>query len=303
MCSLKIRAKRTLPEPEKGDGVNAVPLKIANTRLMGLCYPAFILGPSGQLRKDMPMKRISLFATLWLLAFSMIPVMPVQAQRLTRVQFADGSGTIGLAPGWKIINAGNGAVQAQGSNGAVIMLGIPFGVVSKDVEAQFPDIPGSQLFPGSPRVDFSDATRAALDMMRFNAQHSSGAIRNIKLRAVEPAPMPNGKAVFIRYAATLNGKPSELFGLYAIMPLDNTQGMFYSSTVAAPRVVYAKTLPTMMAMWASWSLSNATIRKRLQDAAKALGEVDVQGITDSVLSYRRDVAIKAARDFQEYLRQ
>jgi hypothetical protein len=183
------------------------------------------------------------------------------------------------------------------------MLGIVVNVVSRGVERKFPELPAAAVFPGVPRVDFHDPARAAVDIIRFTSQHSSVTTQNLKIKAIEPAAFPNGKAVFMRFASTVNGKDIETFGLYAIMPVDDATGVFYYSAVAADRASYPTLLPTMMKMWMSWSLSTATIRKRLQEATRTLGEIDVQGITDSVLAERRRVAEKAARDFQEYIRQ
>ena len=72
-----------------------------------------------------------------------------RTQTLSRYQFPDGSGSISLAPGWKILNAGNGAVAAKGASGA-ISLGIPLPVVSRNVAAQFPGIPSACLVSGQP---------------------------------------------------------------------------------------------------------------------------------------------------------
>jgi hypothetical protein len=59
----------------------------------------------------------------------------------------------------------------------------------------------------------------------------------------------------------------------------------------------------MMKMWNSWSISDALMQKRLQDATEALAKVDVVGTMNSVMEHRRDVALKAAREFQKYIRQ
>ena len=115
--------------------------------------------------------------------------------------------------------------------------------------------------------------------------------------------MPNGKAAFIRCSATYDGKTFEFFGLYEILPANESTGAFYYSAVVAPKESYAAQFPTMVKMWRSWSLSKSTIDSRLQNAAAILGSIDVQGISDSIMSHRREAAEAAARDFQEYLRQ
>jgi hypothetical protein len=225
------------------------------------------------------------------------------AQQLTRKTFSDGSGSIGIAPGWHVQSAANGTVSALGPHGASIALGLTVPCVPHNVADFYPGIPAAALFPGMPRLDFTDPARAAVDLIRHTARTSSTKIENIRIKAIEPTDVPNGKAAFIRYSATYNGKVAEFFGLYEILPVNESTGAFYYSAVAAPKEAYAAQFPVMMKMWRSWSLSKSTIDKRLQEAAATLGSIDVQGITDSVMSHRREVAEKAARDFQEYVRQ
>jgi hypothetical protein len=229
--------------------------------------------------------------------------VPLVAQQLTRKTFSDGSGSIGIAPGWHLQSAGNGAAFAAGPRGASIALGITVPCVPHNVADYYPAIPPGALFPGMPRLDFTDPARAAVDLIRHTARTSSVKFTNLRFKAIEPTGIPNGKAAFIRYSATYNGKNVEFFGLYEILPVNESTGAFYYSAVGAPKESYAAQFPTMMKMWRSWSLSKSTIDRRLQDAATTLGSIDVQGVTDSVMSHRREVAEQAARDFQEYLRQ
>ena len=239
-----------------------------------------------------------------LLTLALLFAVPLcgRTQTLSRYAFPDGSGFIGLAPGWKILTAGNGAVAAKGADGA-ISLGIPLPIVSRNVAAQFPGIPSAALFPGSLRVDFSDPARAAVDMMHALDRKTPGSLRSIKIKAVEYVPVERGKAAFIRYSVTLNGVPTEAFGLYTLMPVDASQGLFVYSIVCASKDTYGKALPTMMAMWHSWSLSDAVIRKRLQDAAAALGEIDVVRARNEVMARRRKAAEDAAAACAAYIRQ
>ncbi len=59
----------------------------------------------------------------------------------------------------------------------------------------------------------------------------------------------------------------------------------------------------MMKMWNSWSVSDKTLKSRLAEAAKALGEVDVAVTVDSVVKNRREVAENAAHDWNDVIRQ
>ncbi len=222
------------------------------------------------------------------------------AQKLTSTHLPDDSGTIGLAQGWKLLpGSGGGVALLSGPSGAMMSLGMPVAVVVKGVENQFPDVP--VVFPGVPRVDFSDAVQAQVDLMEFLGPKAG--VKLLKFRAVEPVQMPNGVAAFTRVAATIKGKPFESFGLYAIMPVDNAQGMFYFSEISAPAKDYPRLYSTMMAMWNSWSVSDKTLKSRLAGAAKALGEVDVAGTVDSVVRNRREAGERAAEKWNDVIRQ
>ncbi len=115
--------------------------------------------------------------------------------------------------------------------------------------------------------------------------------------------MPNAVAAFTRVAALIKGKPFESFGLYAIMPIDNAQGMFYFSEVSAPAKDHPRLYPTMMAMWNSWSVSDKTLKAHLAGAAKALGEVDVAATVDEVVKHRREAGEHAAEQWNDVIRQ
>jgi hypothetical protein len=222
------------------------------------------------------------------------------AQKLTMTSFPDGSGKIGVANGWKMTAGVNGAVDLAGSNGAEMHLGIPTNVVTRGVEAIFPDV-GAAAFPGVPRVDFNDPVRAMLDIVAQVGPKVG--VRITKLHAVEYVPWQNGRAALIRYSANIKGKSYEAFGFYSIMPIDNVQGMFYFSVMTAPTAHFKKQFPAMLAMWKSWSLNDATTKKRLDDAAKALAGVDYAGTMDAVHRERKAAGERTAARFNAYIRQ
>ncbi len=222
-----------------------------------------------------------------------------QTVPLTRVRFADSSGTIGVAQGWRLTASANGAASLTGPNGATMNLGIPLNVVVTGVENQFPDVPG--VFPGVPRVSFSSPIQALADLLK-----ALGPIQGLKIsrfQAVEPTPWYRGGAAYIRTSLTLRGKPFENFGLYAIMPVNSAQALFYFSNISAPSADYRRQYPLMMAMWNSWSVNPALIKARLAGAAKALAEVDFPGTVNSVVANRRAAAEHAALQWNLYIRQ
>ncbi|MGC4045995.1 MAG: hypothetical protein QM758_19555 [Armatimonas sp.] len=229
----------------------------------------------------------------------------VSAQGLKNVRFPDGSGKVGVAAGWNVKQSGNGAVVLGGPGGAEVMLGINIPVISSNVGQQYAGsgIPDAALFPGSARVNFNNPVIATLDMVTFLARQAKVPARITKIRRVEPVAWANGRAALVQFSSVVNGKPIETYGLFAIQPIDNVQALFYFSSVAAPAGNYAKALPTMLAMWKSWGVSQDTQRQRLEAASKSLAEVDWAGAMDSVTQHRRQVAETAARQFDRYIRQ
>lgn len=233
-----------------------------------------------------------------------------QTVKLTTHRFPDGSGQIGVAPGWKVQQAGQGTVQLAGPGGAEVTLGVPLFVVAFDADEQArrqlagtgaefaPNLGGD---PRVPRVHHTDPVRTTLDLLLLLRRQ--GLVRDIQVKGVEPFPQfPVGRAVFLRLGVVLRGKPLESFSLCAAAPVDARSGMYYTSGVTAPRESYAKLLPTMMAMWRSWSISSEEVNKRLDAAHKTLGEIDVPGKLDAITQDRRRAAERAAREFQGYIR-
>ena len=227
------------------------------------------------------------------------------AQGLKTKRFADGSGSVGVAAGWSVKDSGNGGAALSGPGGAEMILGLNVPVVSTDVERIYAGsgIPGRALFPGSLRVNFASPVAALLDLATQQGRKTGNASRITRIRRVEPVQWPNGRAALIQFSGTVSGRPTESYGLFAIQPIDNVQGLFYFSSVAAPAGAYSKLLPAMLAMWKSWSVSKGTQQRRLDAASKSLAEVDWAGAIDSVTQHRRQVAETAARQFDRYIRQ
>lgn len=151
--------------------------------------------------------------------------------QLTTTRFADGSGSIGIAPGWKLDAGVKGAASGTGPSGALFAFGIPQTVVASNVAQQFPDQPPASVFPGVPRVDFSDPVRAFLDFTKQVGASSGSAVTT--LRTVEYVATPTGRAAYIRAASSTGGKLTESFGLYLIAPTNSAQALLYFSEVSA----------------------------------------------------------------------
>jgi hypothetical protein len=170
---------------------------------------------------------------------------------LTRTPVPDGSGTIGLAPGWVIRHAYKGAMDIQGP------------------------LPGSGMSLGAViPVPFTSADPAqALVMMAQGMGRSQG--KRIEVQIIDQRPMQwqqGGRASLIRYRAITNGEAMDYFGLIAITPFDGQQVFFYSSYIQAPPQSFARVLPTALRSWGTWSISPAVLAQRMQQAAQTMRE-------------------------------
>jgi len=191
---------------------------------------------------------------------------------LTRTPFPDGSGTIGLAPGWQVVNSYKGTVDIVGPDGTVMGLGGMVNVVPAQAAA---------LFPGSPYVSTLDPAAAFVEL----AQHSG--VR-MQLLDQQPTPWQNGRAAFVRYRASVKGTTLDGFGLVALMPYDTNAMLFYQSFVYAPAQVFPRILPTALQTWASWSINPAVFTQRLMAAAQSMretGDIITSGYNERSRAY------------------
>jgi hypothetical protein len=187
------------------------------------------------------MKKAAVLAT----AAAIVCTIPgyAQAPKLKTVPFADGTGSIGVAPGFRVGGVYRGAIQCNGPDGAWLNLGTPWAMIS----------------PGSSLTTLPTAATSAI----AHPSDLSGALRevlakNVKARLLSlnarPAPpaIPGAPAAYFLYEYEQNGRRFTALGYFTALVYDNEQWQLYSSAVGAPKEVFIKKLPTMMAMWKSW---------------------------------------------------
>lgn len=207
---------------------------------------------------------------------------PVQ---LTPTQLPDGSGRISLPPGWRILNSYKGAVDAAGPNGETMSLGGTMAVNDPRV---------GRLYPTVPTADFGDPVRALRDVAAFRGQ---------PLRVIDSRPVQMqaaGRWAFIRFQAEINGRSYDGLGLYGIQPIDEIQGLLYSSSVAAPSQHFGEALPGMWAAWQTWGVSDAVLRERLTSAAASMRETG-EILTGSYRD-RQDTNARVNQAWSNYVR-
>ena len=235
---------------------------------------------------------------LFVAAATLAAAVQAQAPKLTTQKFPDGSGQIGVAPGWKLDDGGAGAAILSGPGGAMMQLGQFRFVFAHNFDQQTLT-PG--VNPEVPRVHLDDPVRAMIEATAL--LQKAGLVTKLKLKGVEPAPwFQLGRSALIRYSFHYQGKPFEAFGLFTVVATDAQSGSYFYSVVMASPETYAKRLPEMKAMWSSWSVSQKLLQGRLDKAAKIIGEIDVPSHLDDFQQKQRLEALKSARKFQALIR-
>ncbi|GEM_PF-1938624 len=168
------------------------------------------------------------------------------AAKLKTTELPDGTGTIGVPDGWNITEAYRGTVFVRGPQKQLVTMGHAF-VISR------PNHPAHQLgiptdAPFAPDGDLVGALKGVL---------AKANNRLISLRAM-PAPSgtPGVPAVFFSYEVEAHGTQFAAIGYFTSIGAGDDQTLpywqLYVSAVIAPKEIFMKELPTMMAMWKSW---------------------------------------------------
>ncbi|GEM_PF-1508563 len=187
--------------------------------------------------------------------------------RLQSVRFPDGTGSIGVAPGWQMRNAANGAVDLAGPGGAAMGLGGLFPV------GTYP-MAGSDI-PIAPYSGPRDAlVRLTPWFSQMGQRQGLPPMRLVKIHDMAPSPplTAGGQTAFIFAEFELGGRSYLNLALINTTPVDPGNWVYYSSSLSAPREVFAQQLPVMIEMWSSWRISQATLIHRIREAAKTMQE-------------------------------
>lgn len=200
---------------------------------------------------------------------------------LTRVNFPDGSGSIGLAPGWQLMYANQGAADIKGPQAGTGM-----------------SIGANLIVP----YTSEDPVKAIQIMAKQQAQQQGKQLR-IQIIDSQPTQWQNGNAAFVHYRTQMDGVSMDYFGLFAVGPYDGNQVFIYVSYIQALTQNFAQVLPVGLKIWGSWSVNPAVFAERLNKAAQSMRETSAMlssananrqraydGINAGWSQYIRDVA-------------
>ena len=177
--------------------------------------------------------------------FTVSASAPCHAQVLKQTAFDDGTGSIGLAPGWHIDGANKGSVQCVGPNGAAVVLKVPWVILRP--ESSLNNLPDAQNAPRAPAGDIVAALREVL------GKKVGATLKTVRMRRT--GTVSSGTPAYtIFYEFTQNGKAMTGLGFFAALDYGSGQPFWqlYSSAMVAPTKNFAQAAPTMVKMWRSW---------------------------------------------------
>jgi hypothetical protein len=165
-------------------------------------------------------------------------------KKLKTQNFADGTGSIGIAPGFTLVDQKRDSIIITGPDGTQVALG-QYGTTIVPQAVQF----GAEKF-ATVTHDLSDPLRATADFVE-QAGRKTGKPMRLKILEQKAIPSQGMRAVVIRYrvegAALFEG-----FGFFAAGPVGSGMGQTYASFIGAPSAAaFKKYAPTMLAMWQS----------------------------------------------------
>ena len=232
----------------------------------------------------MNMQRYSIWFVPALVALLVALCPPsAHAQHLRQTSFADGTGSVGLPPGWKIVEGYHGTVFCAKQSDMYARFGMPWTVDRPDSPVS--RIPAPYKLAIAPIGDLPDAVRAVLGTV--------GA-RLVSLRS-RPAPQtfPGVPASYFLYRFVQGGKEYTALGYFTTINPggDSPYWSLYSSAVSARTPLFMKSLPMLMAMWNSWRPNGQTPRAGSQSA-----------VIDEEIKHSKDSFAKLNEKFDQHIR-
>jgi len=195
------------------------------------------------------------------------------------VPLPDGTGTIRLPEGWRVVSANTpqaGAITAEGPQGSV-ELGYAMQMIGP--EAIMPGMPVHDMLPVAP---YSNPTQAVRDVFLINSRISqrTGGPAMQWGRVIDsepaPAPAPASQAAFIQYGwqrvGPAGAQDMQTLALVVMSPVGFGSWLYYTSQVSAPSASFSQNLPVLAEIWKSWRVSDHVHTSRLLKACQSQRE-------------------------------
>lgn len=206
-----------------------------------------------------------------------------KAGEFKQTSFPDGTGTIGLAPGWRIDNSYRGAVTCVGPSGALIVLKLPWMILRP--EGSVAQLPSAAQHPVARSGDLVGALREVL------LKKGAATLKRVRGKRLGDVA-PGSPAYLLLYEFVQNGKAMTGIGYFAALDYGADQPFWqlYSSAVIAPTAQFPKIAPTMLRMWKSW-------RPNGQEPQ----EGSASAVFDKIIQDRKTSYERIQKEFREQL--
>lgn len=181
---------------------------------------------------------------------------------LTQLHLADGS-QISIAPGWRLLGQGKEVVDLAGGQDEFMSLGDTIPVYAAPT-------PLAGSVARGPCCDPVAALQAAFPQIAANMQRRGMPpllLSDISGSAAMPV-VPGGQAALVLATTSADGRSYSYLALVEAIDGFTDPWTLRLSSVAAPQPVFAAELPTMSAMWNSYSANPQGLPDRLKAAAQ-----------------------------------
>jgi hypothetical protein len=183
---------------------------------------------------------------------------------LPPLHLADGS-AVSLAPGWRVVDQGSGAVDLAGPLGEFAALGATIPVYAGETRL-------AGFVAQGPCCDPVATLRAVFPQLSANAQRNGQPVQ-ILTGVVGQAAVPaaeGGQAALVLASLSLAGRAYSYLALTEATGGFTDPWMFRLSAIAAPQPVFAAELPGLFRIWGSYSANPPGLAERLYEAARKI---------------------------------
>lgn len=173
----------------------------------------------------------------------LVSASPAVAQ-LRQTPLPDGTGSIGLPPGWKFTSYYRGRVTCVGPNGEAVSFGIPFFIQTPGRNTELP------TYGKFPLAQPGDILTALRELLR---KYYGATLRSVSGSAA-PQAIRGVPAAYLLYEFEQNGRVFTGLGYFTTLYYGpNSPGWeLYGSAVVALSDQFPQMLPTMLQMWGTW---------------------------------------------------
>ena len=216
-------------------------------------------------------------------------VSPPREQPLQTTMLPDGSGSIGLPPGWMLTTGIKGMTDAVGPDGSMVSLGThgqvytPEGLAESQRLWSSTGLPGPDISAHIPIVAYTDPVTAFPrhfeEMQRIAARDLGSQVHpQHVVRVIEhvPYPWPGGQAAIMDVEWVMEKHPPVRYRsivLFGMQPSPAGLWTAYVSMVSSPADRFAQNIPTLLRIWESWHVSSQVHIERITKAVEDMGEV------------------------------